>query len=121
MRIEGVGVDLVEIDRIRAALKRWGRKLEERILTYEEIKVKKDLRQREVFLAGRFAAKEAIFKSLGINPCWHEVLVLRGRKGEPIVTLSPDILKKIQKDIKKVLVSIAHCKKYALAQAIAVG
>lgn len=121
MRIEGIGVDLVEIDRVRVALERWGNKLEERILASPEIGVERNFRQRTVFLAGRFAAKEAIFKSLGIGPCWHKVFVLRGKKGEPVVTLSPDIFKKIEKNVKEILVSISHCKSYALAQAIAVG
>ena len=121
MRVEGIGIDLIEIDRIEKALKKWGSNLEKRILTSSEIRVKKNLSQRAVFLAGRFAAKEAIFKSLQINPCWRKVLVLTGEKGEPVVSLSPDISKKIGKNIKKVLVSISHCKNYASAQAIAIG
>lgn len=121
MRVEGVGVDLVEIDRVGVALQRWGENLEKRILASQEIRRGGKLKQRTFFLAGRFAAKEAIFKSLGINPRWHEVLVLTGKKGEPVVVLSPNIFKKIEKNVKKIVVSISHCKKYALAQAIAVG
>ena len=121
MRIEGMGIDLIEIDRVERALERWGFNLEERILTSSEMRVRKNLTQRAVFLAGRFAAKEAIFKSLGINPYWHKVLVLTGKKGEPTVSVSPDILEKVGKNVTKVLVSISHCRKYALAQSIAIG
>jgi len=121
MRIEGVGVDVIEIDRVRKALERWGSSFEKRILSPQEISPKKDLLQKAVFLAGRFAAKEAIFKSLGINPCWHKVLILTGKKGEPVVSLSSDVLDNTEKNVKRVLVSISHCKKYALAQAVAIG
>ncbi|MBE0478491.1 holo-ACP synthase [Candidatus Aerophobetes bacterium] len=121
MTIEGVGVDMVEIDRIKAALQKWGDNLEKRILASQELRVVKDFNQKAVFLAGRFAAKEAIFKALEINPDWHEVLVLTGKKGEPVVILSSKILKRIERKVKKVLVSISHCKSYALAQAMVIG
>jgi len=118
--IKGVGIDLVEIQRVKKALKRWGHTLEKRILTPEEIRVGKKRKEGAVFLAGRFAAKEAIFKSLGINPRWQEVLVLTEERGRPVVNLSREILKQTkEKGVKKILVSISHSKKYAIAQAIA--
>lgn len=121
MRIEGVGIDIIEIARVKRALSRWGCKFESRILTSRELKVEKGLNHKAVFVAGRFAAKEAVFKSLEINPYWHKVNILKGKKGEPVVYLSSDVLKKAKKNIRRILISISHCKQYAVAQAIAVG
>jgi holo-[acyl-carrier protein] synthase len=118
--IKGVGIDLIEIQRVKKALKKWDHTLEKRILTPEEIRLGEKKKGKAVFLAGRFAAKEAIFKSLGINPRWQEVLVLTEEKGQPVVNFSRRILKQIrEKGVRKVLVSISHSKKYAIAQAIA--
>jgi len=120
--VKGVGIDLVEIDRIKKALDRWGSLLERRILTPVEIELKERTKDMATFLAGRFAAKEAVFKSLGISPCWHYVSILRGERGEPKVSLSGKILEYTEKkNIKKILVSISHSKRYAIAQAITLG
>lgn len=115
-----MGIDLIEIERIRKALKKWGYNLERHILTPEEIELAKNKKEIITFLAGRFAAKEAIFKSLGVNPRWQEVLILPQGKGKPVVNLSGNLLNQVnKKGISKVLVSISHSKDYAIAQAIA--
>ncbi|MCD6319022.1 holo-ACP synthase [Candidatus Aerophobetes bacterium] len=124
--IKGIGVDLIEIERIEKALQKWDELLEKKILTpreIEEIEYRRIRRRRKLsFIAGRFAAKEAIFKSLGIAPRWQEVDVLPGEKGAPLVTLHRETLKLSQnKGIKKMLVSISHTRNLALAQAIALG
>ncbi|MBR9829778.1 MAG: holo-ACP synthase [Oceanospirillales bacterium] len=62
--IVGIGTDLLEIARIRAALARTPR-LPERILTPAELAVFQEHRQPAIFLAKRFAAKEAAVKALG--------------------------------------------------------
>ncbi|HHF97887.1 holo-ACP synthase [Candidatus Aerophobetes bacterium] len=121
MKIQGVGTDIIEIDRVKKVFEKWGKQFEEKILTSSEKQIKKSPSQKLTFLAGRFAAKEAVFKSLEIGPYWHKVSILQGKNGEPLVKLSPEILKNTRKKVKKVLVSISHCKKYALAQAIAIG
>lgn len=121
MTVEGLGIDMIEIGRIKAVLQRKGKSFQKHILTSQELRTTSNLNQEAIFLAGRFAAKEAIFKALEINPCWQEVLVLTGGKGEPIVVLSAKILKKVEKRVEKVLVSISHCKNYALAQAMVIG
>jgi len=119
--IKGVGIDLIEIERIERALRKWDGLFERKILTSKEIEERKIRRKGKLsFIAGRFAAKEAIFKSLGIAPRWYEVEILPGKRGVPMVTLYQKTLKLSQdKGIKKILVSISHTRSFALAQAIA--
>lgn len=121
--IKGIGIDLIEIERIEKALQKWDELLERKILTSREIEEGEIRRKGKLsFIAGRFAAKEAIFKSLGIAPRWCEVEILPGKRGIPVVTLYQKTLKLSQdKGIKKILVSISHTRSFALAQAIALG
>lgn len=121
--IKGIGIDLIEIKRIKNALQKWGELLEKRILTPGEIEYRRIKRKEKLsFIAGRFAAKEAIFKSLGVVPRWQEVEVLSGKTGAPLVILHKETLQLSQnKNIKKILVSISHTRNLALAQAIALG
>jgi holo-[acyl-carrier protein] synthase len=85
-----VGVDLVEIPRIRRALERWGERFLQRVYTPAEIA---HCRGRAPELAVRFAAKEAISKALGVGIwwpggiAWHEAEVLSDRLGKPEVHL----------------------------------
>lgn len=120
--VRGVGVDLIEIDRIKRALGRWGSTFEERILTAEEMELKKRAGENFVFLAGRFAAKEAVFKSLGMSPYWQRISILKKGNGQPVVSFSKEFSDYIKRGkVKKILVSISHSKKYAIAQAITLG
>jgi len=121
--IKGIGIDLTEIKRIKKALQKREKLLEKKILTLKEIEELKIRRGKKLsFIAGRFAAKEAIFKSLGIAPRWQEVEILPEEKGAPLVTLYREVLKLSQdKGIKKILVSISHTGSFALAQAVALG
>ena len=124
MTVKGVGIDIVEIDRVRNALQKWGDIFENKILTGEEISSKeKSSKGRVTFLAGRFAAKEAIFKSLGVSiPYWQKLSILAGERGEPVVKFRKEILKESKvKNVKRILVSISHSKKYAVAQALVLG
>jgi len=85
-----VGVDLVEISRIRRALDRWGDRFLQRVYTPAEIAY---CRGRAPELAVRFAAKEAISKALGVGiwwpggMAWHEAEVLSDPLGKPEVHL----------------------------------
>ena len=118
--IRGVGIDIVEIKRIKKMLHKWGKALEKHILTQEEIKVGEKRQEKAIFLAGRIAAKEAIFKSLGVSPRWQEVQILPDEDGVPLVTFSSKFYRELQsKGVNKVVVSISHSKSFAIAQALA--
>ena len=82
-----VGVDLIEISRIEAALDRWGERFLRRVWTEREITA---CRGRHRELAARFAAKEAASKALGtgiVGIVWRELEVLSDRRGKPLLFL----------------------------------
>jgi len=112
--IKGIGVDIVEIDRIEKAATRQPRFVE-RILTEAERNVYETLtKRRQVeFLAGRFAAKEAVAKAVGTGITemigWQDIEVLNDERGKPIVNAPIN---------SPIHLSISHSKEYAVAQVI---
>ena len=112
--IVGTGVDIIEVRRLRQAIEKWGKSFLERVFTKEELKSSKDRAGLYQHLAGRFAAKEAVFKALGDSGLtWKDVQILNSPQGQPRCVLLRS------KDRKKeVHVSISHVKNYAVANAI---
>ena len=106
------GVDIVSVKRIEKALSRFGEGFAKRILTPEEQLLYRERKDSIQFLAGRFAAKEAIYKAAGIpGLTWQRVTVLPEKK-RPLVQIDG----KKRKDIQ---LSISHEKEYAVAFVIA--
>lgn len=104
--IEAIGFDLVEVSRIEEALLREG--FRERILTPREREINPGAR----FVAGRWAAKEAIAKAVGIHLTWQQVEILNDANGKPVATvegLSADF---------RVHLSISHERGHAAAVAV---
>ncbi len=95
--IFGVGTDIVEIERIRNALERWGERFAERILCAPELSRFKKHKQPAAYLAKRFAAKEAFTKALGTGikaPAnWHGVWVINHKSGKPDFEFSEPLKK----------------------------
>jgi holo-[acyl-carrier protein] synthase len=90
--IRGVGVDLVEVDRVRDTLERWGRRFLDRVYAPEEVE---DARRGGDFpasLAARFAAKEAAYKAvrqaLGRPLALRSIVVSAGRGRAPRIALA---------------------------------
>ncbi len=112
--IVGTGVDIIEVRRLRQAIEKWGRSFLERVFTGEELENAKNRTSPYQHLAGRFAAKEAVFKALGDSGLtWKDVQILNDKEGRPRCVLLRD------KDRRKeVHVSISHVKNYAVANAI---
>jgi holo-[acyl-carrier protein] synthase len=85
--IFGVGTDIVEIERVRKALERWGERFAERILCPPELARFRKHKLPVNYLAKRFAAKEAFTKALGTGiraPAnWHGVWVINHKSGKP--------------------------------------
>ncbi|KOP81111.1 4'-phosphopantetheinyl transferase [Lysinibacillus sp. FJAT-14745] len=113
--IKGIGLDIVEIDRITKAMSRTN-KFKDRILSERErilFDAHSETRRIE-FLAGRFAAKEAFSKALGTGigeECkLHDVEILRGEAGNPVLYFKGELVNGF--------VSITHSKQYAAAQII---
>ena len=111
-----IGADVIEIGRIADALERFPG-FARRILTQAEMQVAASRRDPTSFIAGRFAAKEAIAKALGGSIGWREVEILPDGDGAPIVKLSGRA-----KDAGagvELCLSISHSRTVATAVAIA--
>jgi holo-[acyl-carrier protein] synthase len=110
----GTGVDITEVRRIRLAVEKWGEDFLGRIFTKVEIKNAKTKTSFYQHLAGRFAAKEAIFKALGDNRLsWKDIQIHNDQAGKPVCMF----LNGKGKDML-VHISISHVKNYAVANAV---
>ncbi len=107
--IKGIGTDIIEIARIEGSLKKFGDAFLKHILTKEEIAYARKFKSPNQHYAGRFAAKEAIYKALG-DPklSWQHIHVTNDKSGQPQCFIRG-------KRSAKVLLSISHCKTYATA------
>lgn len=118
--ILGLGNDILEIERMRQSIERHGHHLLNRLFTVREQDYCFKYKDSAPHFAGRFAAKEAIVKSLGVGfgseIVWHDVEIVNAENGKPEVFLSAFVLKKFSHP--EILVSISHCEKYATAVAI---
>lgn len=112
--IIGTGVDITEVRRLRQAIEKWGDEFLKRIFTSEELVHAKTCTSFYQHLAGRFAAKEAVFKALGEpDLTWKDVEILNDAEGKPNCVILT--AKKKQVDVH---ISISHVKNYAVANAI---
>ena len=113
MMIKGIGIDIIELSRVRNLITRQS-KFVDRILTMNEKNKFEDLSEaRKVeFLAGRFAAKEAFSKAAGTG-IGHELSFLD-------IEIGTDVLGKpfIVKPEVQAHLSISHSREYAVAQVI---
>lgn len=124
--IIGCGIDLVKIERIEKIIKKWGDNFIFRIFTpieREYCEKKKDNKYQSY--AGRFAAKEALLKSLGLGlrgVNWKEIEIENNELGQPVIVTSGK-LKNIAsaKEVRKYFITISHTKDYAIAQVILEG
>jgi holo-[acyl-carrier protein] synthase len=98
--IYGVGTDVVEIERIRSVLHKYGERFARKILCESELRRFQGHRLPANYLAKRFAAKEAFTKALGTgirSPAnWHGVWVRNLPSGKPVLEFS-DPLKALLK------------------------
>jgi holo-[acyl-carrier protein] synthase len=112
--ILGIGVDITEVGRLRKAIERWGQSFLSRVFTKEELDNAKTRGSLYQHLAGRFAAKEAVFKALGNQKLnLKEVLILNDKNGRPYCKILNNKGRSLE-----VMVSISHVKNYATAFAI---
>jgi holo-[acyl-carrier protein] synthase len=116
-----LGIDIIRVDRIVKALEKHGRRFPLRILTpAEDVYV----RDRPENLAGRWAAKEAVSKVLGLGVRgvgWREIEIVRLPTGQPTVRLHDRALRRAQQlGMERIAVSISHEHEYAVAIAFGV-
>ncbi len=118
--VKSIGIDLVKISRIEKNIGRFGNKLSKKILGNKELEILSKRKDKSIFLAGRFAAKEAIIKALGYyltkRPNWSELEILSSQSGVPQVIFSDNLSCKISGVFCHI--SITHEKEYAAAVAV---
>ncbi len=122
--IVGLGTDIIEIVRIGQMVERHGEQFLQRVFTEEEVRYCQRRKECYQHFAGRWAAKEAVMKTFGTGWTrgvgWKDIEVTTKRSGQPIVTISGSARDYAEKlGIDEVLVSISHCRAYAMATAIA--
>jgi holo-[acyl-carrier protein] synthase len=121
--ILGIGIDIIEVERVRASVERFGDRFFRRILVPDEIAYCQSHKQPAPFIAARFAAKEAISKAfgtgIGAQLGWHDLEVKRKESGEPFVVLHGKGQKLLEgHGGRAVLISLSHTQTYAAAVAI---
>jgi holo-[acyl-carrier protein] synthase len=113
--IKGLGVDIIEIDRVKEAVERHGEKFLNRVFTGKELDYCTHRRSfRFPELAVRFAAKEAYSKALGTGISgikFREIEVVNDKKGKPSIAVKGKIN-------KKVFISLSHSLNYAVATVV---
>lgn len=125
MRIFGIGVDLVEVERIEDSIARYGARFLERTFTEEERGYCEGLACSGPSFAARFAAKEAVAKAFGTGiggeAGLREIEVVHGDSGAPRIRLSGHAAEFAARNgITQVLVSLSHTRHSAVAQVVAV-
>jgi len=116
-----VGIDLIAIPRVRAAIERHDGRFLRRVYTPEEVAF---CRGRVPELAARFAAKEAVMKALGTGArgvAWREIEVLPDRRGKPLVYLYGRAKERAERiGLRALDVSLTHERDFAAAAAVGV-
>ncbi len=111
-----IGIDIIEIQRIREAIGRWGGRFLNRIYTPSELAL---YRGRIPSLAARFAGKEAVIKALSDGHTligWKEIEILSGPDGKPVLKLSGHADEMARRlDLTGLEISLSHSKENAIA------
>ena len=121
--VVGLGIDLTEVERIQAALDRFGERFLGRVFTEPERRYCAGKRFPAQHLAGRFAAKEAAAKALGTGLSrgvgWQEFEVVREAGRPPALALSGRALDRADVlGVTRISLSLTHTDQYATAVVI---
>jgi len=121
MKLTGIGIDLVEVPRIREMLEKHGPRFKERTFTAAEIAYCDSCADPAMHFAARFAAKEAAAKALGTGLWsegvqWTDIEVVREDSGRPRLVLHGMALHHAAGAVCHV--SLTHTRDLAMAQVI---
>jgi len=118
--IYGIGIDLVENDRLAKIIAKWGSRFLQRVFSDGEINYCEKHVQASINYGARFAAKESFLKALGIGLGMgvklKEIEVVNDKKGKPELALCGEARAQIEKrSIEKIHLSLTHTRSYATA------
>lgn len=114
-----VGIDVIEIERVRRVLARHPERFLRRVFTAEEVAF---CRGRVSELAARFAAKEAVMKALGTGArglAWREIEVLPNQRGKPLIYLHGLAARRAEAiGLRGIDISLTHSHELAIAAVV---
>lgn len=118
--VESIGLDIIELARIKGAFDRHGKRFLRRTLSESEARRLESRRDSIPYLAGRFAAKEAVMKALGAvfdsGVYLKDIQIENDSHGKPFVELPERLSAELGS--RRILLSISHSKTTAAAVAI---
>lgn len=120
-KIQGIGIDIIEVERIKRLSLKWGSRFENRVYTPRELDYCGSTPTRYGRLAARFAAKEATLKALGtgltVGMNWQDVEICADSVGKPSLILHGKVRQRASAiGIVSTFVSLSHTAAYAVAQ-----
>ena len=109
------GTDIIEIERVKQSIDKYGDKFLKKIFTEEEIRYCESHKENKYqHYAARFASKEAVYKALSSlltqdELTWNKIEIVNDKKnGKPKVNINNNKIESID-------ISISHCKSYAIS------
>jgi holo-[acyl-carrier protein] synthase len=126
MRIFGIGIDVVEVERIGSSLAEFGDAFVRRVFTDSERRYCESQKHPEIHYAARFAVKEAVAKALGTGIGsdleWLDMEVVRSDIGAPAMVLGGrGKAFAARQGVREVKISLSHTRHYAVANAVALA
>lgn len=120
------GIDVIEVERIKENIEKHGKAFLNRVFTEKEIQYCEDRNvQKFQSYAGRFAAKEAVFKAVSafldnkFDIEWKDIEVVNDNNGRPFINLKDELISKLGENLNYNLdISISHIKEIAVASVI---
>ncbi len=123
MMIFGIGIDVVEVERVESSIAEYGERFVNRVFTGAEKEYCEAQKRPAIHYAARFAAKEAIAKAFGTGIgkelAWLDMEIRRHKSGQPEVFLSgegQDFYK--TNGLTQIKISLTHAQHYAAANAV---
>ena len=116
--IYGIGIDIVKVERMKTAVRRWDRKFLDRIFTENEILYAYKKLDPFLSLSVRFAAKEALIKAVGIQTAisLKDIEILNHENGRPFINISGRLRTFFEENsIRCSHVSLSHEQEYGVA------
>lgn len=119
--IYGIGIDLVNIARMKGAVEKWGDRFLQKIYTREEISYCYERKEPYLSLSVRFAAKEALIKAIGseVFVPLTDIEVVSNREGRPSIAARGRLKEFFQrKEIRACHLSLSHEREYGIASVV---
>ena len=123
MSVVGIGVDLVDVERIQHSIDRFGERFVERVFTEGEIAYCQSMKFPARHFAARFAAKEAVSKAFGTGigkaMGWRDIDVHKKESGEPFLVLhrGADTLAR-DRAVRSAWITLSHTDQQAVAMIV---